>query len=312
MTDLVVRRLLIDLQTPLPRHWCGGDAFRTAFFNALSMSFPVGEQFFIDSVRNGLKALPADEQDRLQGEVQGFIGQEATHRRMHALYNAHLEKQGLVNAWAPRAESRMKLLEGLDPRHPLAITAANEHFTAILAEWLLRNPDAVRRRRAAPENPVAVAQRRRVRAQNHRLRAVPGARRQPGMARQMDAPRHLLLPDRYPAPDAEQPAARRHAMALGDVEDAASFLFGPARAGAANLQTLARLLQARLPSRPAAKRLVAALAAGQRRPIHPCRRTCQLTRPGRKPASLGQNCGHATQLHRQRLASAPRPADRSP
>ncbi|QDL37501.1 metal-dependent hydrolase [Rhodoferax sediminis] len=140
MTDLVVRRLLIDLQTPLPRHWCGGGTFRTAFFNALSMSFPVGEQFFIDSVRNGHKALSAEEQARRQREVQGFIGQEATHRRIHALFNAHLEKQGLVNAWAPRAESRVKLLEGLDPRHPLAITAANEHFTAILAEWLLRHP----------------------------------------------------------------------------------------------------------------------------------------------------------------------------
>ena len=53
MTELVVRRLLIDLETPFERHWCGGDAFRTAFFNALSMSFPVGEQFFIDAVRGG-------------------------------------------------------------------------------------------------------------------------------------------------------------------------------------------------------------------------------------------------------------------
>jgi len=57
MTDLVVRRLLVDMQAPIPRHWCAGDAFRTALFNALSMSFPVGEQFFIDSVRTGVQAL---------------------------------------------------------------------------------------------------------------------------------------------------------------------------------------------------------------------------------------------------------------
>jgi predicted metal-dependent hydrolase len=44
MTALVVRRLLVDLQTPIVGHWNGGDAFRTAFFNALSMSFPAGEQ----------------------------------------------------------------------------------------------------------------------------------------------------------------------------------------------------------------------------------------------------------------------------
>ncbi len=81
MTQLVVRRLLIDLQPPLAARWNGGDAFRTAFFNALSMSFPVGEQYFIDSVRAGVKALPEAERERFAGEVQAFIGQEATHRR---------------------------------------------------------------------------------------------------------------------------------------------------------------------------------------------------------------------------------------
>jgi predicted metal-dependent hydrolase len=141
MTDLVVRRLLVDMEAPIERHWCGGDAFRTALFNALSMSFPIGEQFFIDSVRNGFKALPADQQDKYRAEVQGFIGQEATHRRLHALFNGHLEKQGLVNAWAPRAQQRLGLLEGQDPRHALGITAANEHFTAIMADWMLANPD---------------------------------------------------------------------------------------------------------------------------------------------------------------------------
>ncbi|MBC7437659.1 MAG: metal-dependent hydrolase [Bdellovibrionales bacterium] len=141
MTDLVIRRLLIDLEAPIERHWCGGDAFRTALFNALSMSFPVGEQFFIDSVRNGYKALPEERQARFKEEVQGFIGQEATHRRVHAMFNGHLERQGLVNDWAPRAQQRMKLMDGLDPRHHLGITAANEHFTAIMAEWMLRNGD---------------------------------------------------------------------------------------------------------------------------------------------------------------------------
>jgi predicted metal-dependent hydrolase len=141
MTDLVVRRLLIDLETPLPRHWNGGDAFRTAFFNALSMSFPVGEQFFIDAVRNAFKTLPADRQDAFKTEVQGFVGQEATHRRIHALFNDHLDRQGLVNGWAPRAQKRIRMLEGFDPRHALAATAANEHFTAIFADWMLRNHD---------------------------------------------------------------------------------------------------------------------------------------------------------------------------
>ena len=129
------------MEAPIARHWCAGDAFRTALFNALSMSFPVGEQFFIDSVRNGLKALPSAKQEQFRTEVQGFIGQEATHRRLHALYNAQLEKLGLENRWEPRARKRLQLLDGIDARHAVAITAANEHFTAILADWMLHNAD---------------------------------------------------------------------------------------------------------------------------------------------------------------------------
>lgn len=141
MTELVVRRLLIDLDQPVERHWCNGDAFLTAWFNALSMSFPVGEQFFIDSVRDGLKALPTEHQEPFRGEVQGFIGQEATHRRIHALFNAQIEKHGLRNHWEPRARKRLALMAGSDVRHGVAITAANEHFTALFAEWMLSHPD---------------------------------------------------------------------------------------------------------------------------------------------------------------------------
>lgn len=141
MTDLVVRRLLVDMEAPIARHWCAGDAFRTALFNALSMSFPVGEQFFIDSVRNGFKELPPELQDKHRADVQGFVGQEATHRRLHALYNGHLDQLGLKNAWGPRAQERMKMLDGVDIRHWLAATAANEHFTAILADFMLEHPE---------------------------------------------------------------------------------------------------------------------------------------------------------------------------
>ena len=141
MSELVVRRLLIDLEAPVARHWFGGDAFRTALFNALSMSFPLGEQFFMDSVRSGLKALPPDQQEKFALEAQGFIGQEATHRRIHALFNAQIETHGLVNHWEPRARERLKMLARFNPRHWLAITAATEHFTAVFADWLLSNPE---------------------------------------------------------------------------------------------------------------------------------------------------------------------------
>jgi len=131
------------MNAPMARHWCAGDAFRTAFFNALSMSFPVGEQFFIDAVRQGSQALSPDVQAPFSEQVQGFVGQEATHRRLHELYNQQLERLGLENRWGPRAQERLRQLAGLDPRHALGITAANEHFTSIFADWLLKNPDVL-------------------------------------------------------------------------------------------------------------------------------------------------------------------------
>lgn len=143
MTELAVRRLLIDLATPFPGRWNGGDAFRSAFFNALSMSFPAGEQFFIDSVRTGLKSLPEPERQKYAHEVQGFLGQEATHRRIHALFNGHLARLGYDNEIERRAIARRHANAHRDPRMHAAATAATEHFTAIFADWILRHPEAL-------------------------------------------------------------------------------------------------------------------------------------------------------------------------
>jgi uncharacterized protein len=140
MTDLVVRRLLIDLETPFPLRWFGGDAFRSALFNALSMSFPVGEQFFMDSVRAGLKALPEEKRAAFEKEVQGFVAQEATHRRIHETFNAQLDRHGCKNTWAVRSAARIKRNEARGVKFQVASTAAIEHFTAILSAWMFRNP----------------------------------------------------------------------------------------------------------------------------------------------------------------------------
>jgi len=143
MTELVVRRLLIDLEAPFVRRWCGGDAFRSALFGALSMSFPVGEQYFIDSVRAGLKRLPEPQREAFAAEVQGFVGQEATHRRLHALFNAQLERLGLRNTVEVRARRRVERDAHLDARIHVAATAATEHFTAVFADWMFAHPEVL-------------------------------------------------------------------------------------------------------------------------------------------------------------------------
>ncbi|MEI7444703.1 MAG: metal-dependent hydrolase [Burkholderiales bacterium] len=142
MSTYPVRRLGIDLDTPFPVRWAGGDAFRSALFNALSMSFPVGEQFFIDSLRAGVAALPPERREAFAGELKGFVGQEATHRHLHARFNAVLTAHGQVNTVEARAGRRMAWAEAnVDVRNRVAATAATEHLTAIFAEWTLRHPE---------------------------------------------------------------------------------------------------------------------------------------------------------------------------
>jgi predicted metal-dependent hydrolase len=45
------RHPVFDLEQALARDWHSNDPFKTAFLNALSLTFPVGEKYFIDSVR---------------------------------------------------------------------------------------------------------------------------------------------------------------------------------------------------------------------------------------------------------------------
>ena len=141
MTPLTVRKLEVDLSRGFNRHWHGGDAFLSQYYNALSMSFPVGEQSFIDSVRNGLALLPdTPEHAALHANVAQFIGQEATHRHVHGLYNEQLQKQGLDNRWQHWATRRIEwgYAHKLRPLHLLAVTAAYEHCTAVFADGTLR------------------------------------------------------------------------------------------------------------------------------------------------------------------------------
>lgn len=140
--DLPVRKLAVDLASGFGRHWHGGDAYRSMVFNALSMSFPVGEQFFIDSVRAGAATLPQDDRYAwLHAMVAQFVGQEATHRHLHGLYNRHLETQNLRNRWQGWAQRRVNWCNrfGLSPRNVVAVTAAYEHLTAVFADTLLRH-----------------------------------------------------------------------------------------------------------------------------------------------------------------------------
>ncbi|MDG1944057.1 MAG: metal-dependent hydrolase [Halioglobus sp.] len=127
-----------DIAAALEGEWMDNSAFLTAFFNGMSITFPVGEKFFIDSVRHYSDQI-AD--PVLQSEIKGFCGQEGFHRREHQRYNETLcttrgyDLEKIEGTLTRRLNWAQK---NLPPMTNLAVTVAIEHFTAVLAELMLR------------------------------------------------------------------------------------------------------------------------------------------------------------------------------
>jgi len=127
-----------DIAAALGTEWLDNNPFLTAAFNGMSITFPAGEKFFIDSVRHFRDQVT---DPVLQQQIRGFCGQEGFHTREHQRYNEAL--------CAARGYD-LDYLEGkltrpldmarkhLDPLQQLAITVAIEHFTAVLAELSLQ------------------------------------------------------------------------------------------------------------------------------------------------------------------------------
>ncbi len=120
------------------RRWVGGDPFASAFFNALSVTFPKGELFFIESLKKFRDRVPP----RLQREIRAFIQQEAIHSREHHCFNQHLEDCDLDISRLEQAIT--DVTDGIR-RMPevshLVATMCIEHITAILAAEVIANPE---------------------------------------------------------------------------------------------------------------------------------------------------------------------------
>jgi predicted metal-dependent hydrolase len=128
----------------LGRNWFGGSVFKTAWFNAMSITFPLGEKFFIDSVRHYIDRIS---DPKLQQEIRGFCGQEGFHRREHQRYNQLLcSQRGYdLDYLEGRIEKSIAITNKvLSARQRLAATAALEHITAILAQWSLSEANPMR------------------------------------------------------------------------------------------------------------------------------------------------------------------------
>ena len=137
---ITVRRLQFNPQA-IRRHYFANSPVMSHLLTALSSTFPIGEQFFVHSVRN-VRDKVKDE--NLQAQIAAFIGQEAMHSKAHAEFNAAWRSENYnldrFQAWLARKDDYVK---NLHPKIQLAITCAFEHFTALLGGYILRHPEVL-------------------------------------------------------------------------------------------------------------------------------------------------------------------------
>ncbi len=132
---IVIRKMGFQFED-MPRHWFGGDPVRTHVVNGLHFVFPAGERFFIRSVKHYRDRVP----DELRERITGFFGQEAQHQAEHRRAFEAIEAQGYDVASFLEWYERLAYDE-VEPQAPpilrLATTAALEHYTAALGEFVL-------------------------------------------------------------------------------------------------------------------------------------------------------------------------------
>lgn len=119
-----------------PRWWHSNDPGRTAFFNALSSTFPIGEKFFMTAVRH----YRDEATQPLRGQIDDFLYQESMHSREHVVFNRQAEDAGYnIAKLEDRVRTTISWAKRRPPVQQLAATCALEHYTAALAHHALAN-----------------------------------------------------------------------------------------------------------------------------------------------------------------------------
>lgn len=116
----------------LPRHWFGGDPFKTRYFDAMSLSFPDGERLFMMAVR-AFKDTVTD--PALLQDIKDFNRQEGQHGIVHAQFNEVLRGQGIDIDKVLRVHNFIQFgiyWKYFPKVYNLAATAALEHLTATM------------------------------------------------------------------------------------------------------------------------------------------------------------------------------------
>jgi predicted metal-dependent hydrolase len=124
----------------IPKYWMNNDAFKTRMIDAVQATFPDGERYFISTVQ-AFRNQVSD--PKMLAEIKDFSIQEGQHGLVHSEFNARLKRQGIdidrYTDFVKKISDRR--LARYSPEFNVALTAAFEHFTAMMADLFFADKD---------------------------------------------------------------------------------------------------------------------------------------------------------------------------
>jgi predicted metal-dependent hydrolase len=134
------RRMGFELKGGYRRHWAKNDPLKTSFLDAVSCILPMGEDFFLRTMRNYRSRITDAD---LARDARHFCGQEGHHAYEHRKFNRLLEENGYphlvdIDAWQGRFNEW--LIGVTSPQTQFSFTTGAEHLTSIMSHAFLSDP----------------------------------------------------------------------------------------------------------------------------------------------------------------------------
>ncbi|RME90464.1 MAG: metal-dependent hydrolase [Candidatus Hydrogenedentota bacterium] len=144
-TKLTVRKPILSYERT-NRYYLMDNSIGTHLMNAMQIIVPLGEAFFIRSVKRFVEEV----NPQLKKEVKAFIGQENIHKSEHIAFWKKLEDQGFnLEPFRTFYDITIygilepAMLTYFGPKFPLAVTVALEHYTAVMSAYLMEQEPEV-------------------------------------------------------------------------------------------------------------------------------------------------------------------------
>lgn len=140
----MVSKTVIPRVAVIENYWFDNNPILTHFMSALSVLFPEGEKFFMQSLTAYMKDHPEFKPDLIQ-----FCTEERNHTQVHLKLNSLLYNSLKLQELEGRTGEIIKrATRFLTKKQKLLVTLCLEHLTALLADGLLQRPDIIKMMRS--------------------------------------------------------------------------------------------------------------------------------------------------------------------